>query len=119
MNYYVVDTTNNDSLLFDTDKAKFQSFIRKFKPELADEKIHQTTKKIVELDGKFVFADEHEEEIEQQKQQKEDEAKEKALEAAINDLIHEMSKADLMGDEDWKTELRAEYEALMAQSEGE
>lgn len=117
MNYYVLNS-NNEIALFDTDKSRLQKTL-KFKPELADEKIHQTTKEIVELDGKYVFADEHQEEIEQQKQQKEDEAKEKALEAAINDLIHEMSKADLMGDEDWKTELRAEYEALMAQSEGE
>lgn len=58
-----------------------------------------------------------EEEQQEQQQQKEDEAKEKALEAAINDLIHEMSKADLMGDEDWKAELRAEYEALISENE--
>lgn len=116
MNYYVLQ--NEEIALFDTDKKRLQTTL-KFKPELADEKIHQTTKEIVELDGEYVFADEHQEEIEQQKQQNEDEAKEKALEAAINDLIHEMSKADLIGDEDWKTELRAEYEALMAQSEGE
>lgn len=117
MNYYVLNS-NNEIALFDTDKSRLQKTL-KFKPELADEKIHQTTKEIVELDGKYVFADEHQEEIEQQKQQKEDEAKQHALELAIDELIKEMAKADLMGDEDWKGELRAEYEALITESEAD
>lgn len=112
MNYYILDP-NNDSLIFDTDKSKLQNTIIKFRPELADEKIHQTTKEIVELDGKFVFADEHQEEIEQQQQQKEDKEKQQTLDRAIDELIKEMSQADLMGDEDWKAELREQYQALI------
>jgi len=65
MNYYVVDTTNGDSLLFDTDKAKFQSFIRKFKPELQGQEIQETERKIILLNNKYVFADEHIEELKQ------------------------------------------------------
>ena len=66
MNYYVLNS-NEEIELFDTDKKRLQTTL-KFKPELADEKLHQTTKEIVELDGKFVFADEHQEEIEAQKE---------------------------------------------------
>lgn len=111
MNYYVLDT-NQEIVLFDTDKKCLQTTL-KFKPELADEKIRQTTKEIVELDGKFVFADEHQEEIDAQKAQKEDEEKQQALDTAIDDLIKEMAKADLMGDENWKAELREQYNTLM------
>lgn len=110
MNYYVLQ--NDEIALFDTNKSKLQTTL-KFKPELADAKIHQTTKEIVELDGKYVFADEHQEEIEEEKQQKEDEEKQQALDVAIDDLIKEIAKADLMGDENWKAELREQYNALM------
>jgi hypothetical protein len=61
MNYYVLNS-NQEIALFDTSKSRLQTTL-KFKPELADAKIHQTTKEIVELDGKFVFADEHESEL--------------------------------------------------------
>lgn len=61
MNYYVLNA-NDEIELFDTDKSRLQTTL-KFKPDLADAKIHQTTKEIVELDGKFVFADEHESEL--------------------------------------------------------
>jgi mannitol-1-phosphate/altronate dehydrogenase len=57
------------------------------------------------------------EEKEQQKQQKESEEKELALQAAIEELGKEMAKADLAGDEEWKEDLRAEYEALIMESE--
>ena len=49
----------------------------------------------------------------EEQQQKEDEEKEYALNAAIDELIKEMAKADLLGDEEWKAELREEYAALM------
>ena len=49
----------------------------------------------------------------EEQQQKEDEEKEYALNAAIDELIKEMAKADLFGDEEWKAELREEYAALM------
>ena len=58
-----------------------------------------------------------EEEQQEQQQQKESEAKELALQAAIEELGKEMSKADLAGDEGWKADLRAEYEALIMESE--
>lgn len=61
MNYYILDS-NNEIELFDTDKKRLQTTL-KFKPDLADAKIKQTTKEIVELDGKFVFADEHTDEL--------------------------------------------------------
>lgn len=116
MNYYILDPTNN-SLLFDIDKNKLQNTIIKFRPELINQKIQETDREIIELDGKFVFSDEHQEEIEQQKQQKESEEKELALQAAIEELGKEMAKADLAGDEEWKADLRAEYEALIMESE--
>lgn len=114
MNYYVLDS-NNEIALFDTNKSRLQTTL-KFKPKLADAKIHQTTKEIVELDGKFVFADEHQEEIEAQKAQKESEEKELALQKAIVELVKEIAKADLSGDEDWKAELRKEYAKLMEEA---
>jgi DNA-binding transcriptional MerR regulator len=59
-----------------------------------------------------------EEEQQEQQQQKESEEKELALQAAIEELGKEMAKADLAGDEEWKADLRAEYEALIMESEG-
>ena len=53
------------------------------------------------------------EEQQEQKQQKEDEEKQQTLDRAIDALIKEMAKADLMGDENWKAELREQYNALM------
>ena len=60
MNYYVLQ--NEEIALYDTDKKRLQTTL-KYKPELADEKIHQTTKEIALLDGKYVFADEHTDEL--------------------------------------------------------
>ena len=54
----------------------------------------------------------------EEQEQKESEAKELALQAAIEELGKEMAKADLAGDEEWKADLRAEYEALIMESEG-
>ena len=59
-----------------------------------------------------------EEEQQEHKLQKESEEKELALQAAIEELGKEMTKADLAGDEEWKADLRAEYEALIMESEG-
>lgn len=75
-----------------------------------------------EVDGQWYLKDlcPHytDEEKEQQKQQKESEEKELALQTAIEELGKEMAKADLAGDEEWKADLRAEYEALIMESEG-
>ena len=62
MNYYVLNS-NNEIALFDTNKSRLQKTVTKYRPELADAKIKQTTKEIVELDGKFVFANEHTDEL--------------------------------------------------------
>ena len=111
MNYYVLNS-NNDIALFDTDKKRLQTTL-KFKPELADEKIQKTEREIILLNGVYVFADEHQEEIEEQKQEKADAEKEETLDQAIAELGKEMSKAILMGDTEWQAELQAQYNALM------
>lgn len=63
MNYYILNS-NQEIELFDTDKNRLQTTL-KFKPELAGAPIEETEREIVELDGKFVFADEHQEELKQ------------------------------------------------------
>lgn len=113
MNYYVVQ--NKEIALFDTDKKRIETTL-KFKPELADAKIHQTTKEIVELDGKFVFADEHQEEIDAQKELEEQQKAYDENQEAINALKDDLLTATLMGDEDWIADLKAEYAEL---TEGE
>ena len=113
MNYYVLQ--NDKIALFDTDKKRLQTTL-KFKPELADEKIHQTTKEIVELDGKFVFTDEHQEEIDAQKELEEQQKAYDENQEAINALKDDLLTATLMGDEDWIADLKAEYAEL---TEGE
>ena len=113
MNYYVLQ--NDKIALFDTDKKRLQTTL-KFKPELADEKIHQTTKEIVELDGKFVFTDEHQEEIDAQKELEEQQKAYDENQQAINALKDDLLTATLMGDEDWIADLKAEYAEL---TEGE
>ena len=52
---------------------------------------------------------------EEEKELEKERAKQAASQAAIGELIREMATADLMGDEDWKEELRAEYAALMGE----
>ena len=42
-----------------------------------------------------------------------EEEKQQTLDRAIDELIKEMAQADLMGDEDWKAELRDQYQALI------
>lgn len=111
MNYYVLDSENNIAL-FDSDKKRLKTTL-KYKPDLTDAKIHQTTREIVELDGAFVFADEHEEEIAEQEALAEEQRREAELQAAIDELSKEMDKAELNGDEEWKADLRAEYAKLM------
>ena len=69
--------------------------------------------KTVVSDSFVMSIEEIPEPTEEEKQQKEDEEKQQALDVAIDDLIKEMAKADLMGDENWKAELREQYNALM------
>lgn len=114
MNYYVLQ--NDEIALFDTDKSRLQTTL-KFKPELADAKIHQTTKEIVELDGKFVFADEHQEEIDALKELEEQQQTYEANQQAINGLKDDLLTATLMGDEEWIADLKAEYAELTEETE--
>ena len=69
--------------------------------------------KTVVSDSFVMSIEEIPEPTEEEKQQKEDEEKQQALDVVIDDLIKEMAKADLMGDENWKAELREQYNALM------
>ncbi len=75
--------------------------------------------KIAVSDSFVMSIEEIPEPTEEEKQQKKDEEKQQALDVAIDDLIKEMAKADLMGDEDWKAELREQYNALMENEEEE
>ena len=75
--------------------------------------------KTVVSDSFVMSIEEIPEPTEEEKQKKEDEEKQQALDVAIDNLIKEMAKADLMGDEDWKAELRKQYNALMESEEEE
>lgn len=114
MNYYVLNA-NSEIELFDTSKSRLQTTL-KFKPELAEAKLHQTTKEIVELNGAFVFADEHQEEINAQKELEEQQKALDENQEAINALKDDLLTATLMGDEDWIADLKTEYAKL---TEGE
>ena len=111
MNYYVLNS-NDEIELFDTDKKRLQTTL-KFQPELADAKIHQTTKEIVELDGKFVFADEHQEEIDAQKELEEQQKAYEETQQAINGLKDDLLTATLADDQEWIADLKAEYSELI------
>ena len=69
--------------------------------------------KTVVNDSFVMSIEEIPEPTEEEKQQKEDEEKQQTLDRAIDELIKEMAQADLMGDEDWKAELRDQYQALI------
>ena len=61
MNYYILNN-NNEIELFDTNKKRLQDTLL-FKPELADKEIQETEREIVLIDNKYVFADEHTDEL--------------------------------------------------------
>ena len=63
MTYYILNN-NNEIELFDTNKKRLKDTLL-FKPELADKEIQETEREIVILDNKYVFADEHQEELKQ------------------------------------------------------
>lgn len=73
--------------------------------------------RIVVSDSFVMSIEEIPEPTSEEQQQKKDKEKQLALEQAIDELIKEMAKADLMGDDDWKTELREQYNILMAKEE--
>lgn len=60
MNYYILD--NDEIVIFDIDRKRLQDTLL-FKPELTDKEIQETEREIVTLYNKFVFADEHTDEL--------------------------------------------------------
>lgn len=54
---------------------------------------------------------------EEEKALEREQAKQNAAQQAIDDLIKQMTIADLNGDEEWKAELREEYQTLTAEAE--
>lgn len=54
---------------------------------------------------------------EEEKTLEREQANQNAAQQAIDDLIKQMTIADLNGDEEWKAELREEYQALTAEAE--
>lgn len=118
-NYTYYFTDNDDNIVvYDTDKTKVENTL-KFMPQYADSKVKSTTKEIVLLDGKPVFAADHEAEIahqaEQEAEQKAYEDNQKAILAIKSDLL----TATLMGDDEWIEELKADYLALTEGAEDE
>lgn len=69
--------------------------------------------RVVVSDGFVMSIEEIPEPTEEEIALEEEQAKQAAAQAAIDQLIKEMATADLMGDEEWKAELRSEYAALM------
>lgn len=61
MNYYIV-SDNAEIVLFDNNKTRLQDTLL-FKPELKDKEIQETEREIVLLGNKYVFADEHADEL--------------------------------------------------------
>lgn len=65
------------------------------------------------VSDKFVMTlEEIPEPTEEEKALEREQAKQNATQQAIDDLIKQMTIADLNGDEEWKAELREEYQAL-------
>lgn len=63
MNYYVLNE-NNEIALFDTDRERLQNTLKFYPKNLSpDSEILSTNREIVSIDGKLVFADEHEDEV--------------------------------------------------------
>ena len=69
--------------------------------------------KTVVNDSFVMSVEEIPEPTEEEKQQKEDEEKQQTLDRAIDELIKEMAQADLIDNEEWKTELREQYQTLI------
>lgn len=74
-----------------------------------------------EVDGQWYLKDlcPHytDEEKAEQEELEQAEIEQKENEQALNDLMGRMVTADLAGDEEWKSDLRAEYAELMAEDE--
>lgn len=115
MNYYVLNQ-NNEIELYDTDRQRLEDTLL-FKPELQGQEIQKTEREIIELDSKYVFADEHTEEITEKEELEQAQKEQQENEEALADLKDRMVTADLQGDEDWKSDLREEYAELMGEGE--
>ena len=115
MNYYVLNS-NEEIELFDTDKSRLQTTL-KFKPELSDKTIQETEREIIELDGKFVFADEHQEKISQQKEEQETEQELLSLEDTLKELKNLYLQAQILGDNDTMADVTAQIKELLGITE--
>lgn len=73
--------------------------------------------KTVVSDNFVMTIEEIPEPTEEEKALEREQAKQNAAQQAIDDLIKQMTIADLNGNEDWKAELREEYQALTAEAE--
>ena len=102
MNYYVLQ--NDEIVLFDTDRSRLQTTL-KFKPELAGQEIQETEKEIVLLNDKFVFADEHQEELNEKEELAQIDQEAQELETTLNELKSMYTQAQMIGDTETMEEI--------------
>jgi hypothetical protein len=108
--YYILDN-DGEIALYDTDKTRLENTLR-VTPQYPEQKVKSTTKEIVLLDGKPVFADEHTEEINEQKEIEQKKAEEQETAQTVATLKADMLTAIALNDEEWLADLRAEYVEL-------
>jgi len=115
MNYYVLNS-NEEIELFDTDKSRLQTTL-KFKPDLSNAVIQETEREIVELDGKFVFADEHQEEIAEKEELSQLTQESQELENTLKELQSMFTQAQMIGDTETMEEISNTTKELLGLSE--
>lgn len=115
MNYYILNS-ENEIALFDTDKSRLQTTL-KFKPELKDKEIQETEREIVELNGKFVFADEHQEEIVEKEELSQLTQEAQELENTLNELQSMYTQAQMIGDTETMEEISNTTKELLGLTE--
>lgn len=103
MNYYVLQ--NDEIVLFDTNKSRLQKTVKKYKPELKDSKIQETEREIILLDNKYVFADEHQEEIAEQEELSQLTQESQELENTLKELQSMFTQAQMIGDTETMEEI--------------
>ena len=114
MNYYVLQ--NDEIVLFDTDRSRLQTTL-KFKPELAGQEIQETEKEIVLLNDKFVFADEHQEELNEKEELAQIDQEAQELETTLNELKSMYTQAQMIGDTETMEEISNATKELLGLTE--
>jgi len=114
MNYYVLQ--NDEIVLFDTDRSRLQTTL-KFKPELAGQEIQETEKEIVLLNDKFVFADEHQEELNEKEELSQIDQEAQELETTLNELKSMYTQAQMIGDTETMEEISNATKELLGLTE--